>query len=204
MKVKICGLTNLDDALCALDAGADYLGFILYPDSPRGITLENLADIRAGLANTVQVVAVMVNPSLEEAQAAIEQGHASMIQVHGDIGRDVLIGFSHPIWRGVAASAGGALPDPAGWAADCYVVDAAVPGMHGGTGTLADWKVASQLAKEYPVMLAGGLTPANVAEGIVHVMPLGVDVASGVESRPGRKDHAMVRAFVQNAKGVMP
>lgn len=200
MKIKICGLTNLDDALCGVDAGADYLGFVLYPDSPRGVTLETFAGVRCGLGEKVQVVAVMVNPTYDEAMAAVERGKANIVQIHGDVGFTVFDGFPTPIWRGIAASSSGAIPDPAHWPADRYVVDAAVRGKHGGTGVLADWEIAAALSREYPVMLAGGLKPENVEEAIRHVAPLGVDVSSGIESRPGKKDHCALHAFVQKAR----
>jgi phosphoribosylanthranilate isomerase len=195
MDIKICGLTNQDDAACAIEAGADYLGFVIYHLSPRGIALDAFARIRQALETAVPLVAVMVNPTCVEACRAVEFGGASIVQVHGSVDRAALGDFQYPLWRAVAAGADGVCPDPATWAAERYVVDAAVPGLHGGTGQLADWEAAGRLARLHPVMLAGGLSDDLVGPAIRTVAPLGVDVASGVEASPGKKDHAKVRAF---------
>ncbi|MFU8779471.1 MAG: phosphoribosylanthranilate isomerase [Kiritimatiellia bacterium] len=202
MDVKICGLTNLDDARCAVDAGADYLGFVLYAGSPRGIRIADMARIREGLGGAVRMVAVMVNPSYDEALAAIESSGADVVQVHGAVAYDDFVTFPYPLWRAVAASALHSVPEPQDWPAARYVVDAAVPGQHGGTGVHADWEVAAALAAVYPVMLAGGLKPDMVAKAIRAVRPLGVDVSSGVEMVPGKKDPALVRSFIAKARMV--
>lgn len=200
MDIKICGLTNVEDARCAVDAGADFLGFVLYAGSPRGIDVHALARIRASLDTRIPLVAVVVNPSCEAAREAVEVGGADIVQVHGSVGYAVFQGFPYPLWRAVAAGGGRLEPDPVVWPAARYVVDAAVAGQHGGTGVRADWDVAAGVARLSPVMLAGGLTAGVVAEAIRAVRPLGVDVSSGVEIAPGRKDHAQVRAFIAAAR----
>jgi len=204
MEIKICGLTNVVDARCAVEAGADFLGFVLYAGSPRGLDLDGLARIREALDTAVPCVAVMVNPTVAEAHAAVASGGADIVQVHGALNADAWAGFPYPLWRAVAAGAGRTEPDPGEWPASRYVVDAAVPGQHGGTGVRADWAEAGRLARSFPVMLAGGLTPEVVAEAIRVVQPLGVDVSSGVEARPGRKDHAKIRAFIAAARALVP
>ena len=202
MDIKICGLTNAVDANCAVAAGADYLGFVLYAGSPRGISLQTLAGIQRSLDPCCPVVAVMVNPSLADALAAVEFGGADIVQIHGTVTTEAFRDFPYPMWRAVAAGAGKLAPDPSVWPASRYVVDAAVPGQHGGTGVHADWNVAARLARVYPVMLAGGLTPDVVAGAIQAVQPLGVDVSSGIEGAPGRKDHTLMRAFIAAVRAV--
>jgi phosphoribosylanthranilate isomerase len=202
MDIKICGLTNLEDAACAVDAGADYLGFVRYAGSPRGVTIAELASLRASLGGGVRMVAVMVNPSYAEASAAVEQGGVDIIQIHGAAPYGCFDGFPYPLWRALAVSAAAIVPDPSEWPAERYIVDAHVPGQYGGTGIRADWDEAQRLARIYPVMLAGGLTPSVVAEAIGVVRPLGVDVSSGIEMRPGRKDHEALRAFISAARVV--
>lgn len=203
MDIKICGLTNAADARCAIEAGADYLGFVLYPDSPRGITVGALAEIREILSTSVPLVAVMVNPAVAAAREAIEVGGAAVVQVHGTVDFAEFVDFPYPLWRAVRAGADGVAPEPGTWPAERYLVDAAVPGQHGGTGVRADWREAARLACQYPVMLAGGLRPGLVAEAIAVVRPAGVDVSSGVEASPGTKDHALVRAFIHAVRAAV-
>lgn len=200
MDIKICGLTNAEDARCAIEAGADFLGFVLYPESPRGITVHMLSQIREELSASVPLVAVMVNPSVGEARKAVEVGGASIVQMHGMVDHALFADFPYALWRAVRVGENVVDPDPASWPAERFLVDAAVPGQHGGTGVRADWGRAGQLAQQYPVMLAGGLTPASVAEAINAVQPTGVDVSSGVEAQPGKKDHVMVRDFIAAAR----
>lgn len=200
-EVKICGLTNVDDARVALDAGADYLGFVLYEKSPRGITVDRMAEILDELGAGVRAVGVFVNEAASTVDRIVRRCRLHAAQIHGDEEPSNFGAFPHRVWRAVWIQDGSALPPPEEWPADRYVIDAAVPGLYGGSGVKADWDVASSLADMQPVMLAGGLTPDNVADAIRCVRPLGVDVSSRVESGPGRKDHAAVRAFVTAAKG---
>jgi phosphoribosylanthranilate isomerase len=201
VEVKICGLTNVEDARAALEAGADYLGFVLYPKSPRGITAQKLHEIVIGIGGPCRAVAVCVNmPRAAVERVALDVGlHA--VQIHGDEPPEAFADFPVPVWRAVRVGRAGAQPDPAAWPAARYVADADVPGLYGGTGSTADWARAAALAAAYPVMLAGGLTPENVAEAIRAVRPLGVDVSGGVEAGPGRKDRDALRAFVRRAAG---
>ena len=200
IEVKICGLTNVEDARVALEAGADYLGFVVYDKSPRGVTADRMAEILAELGEGVRAVGVFVNESASKVDAIVRRCRLHAAQIHGDEAPSSFSAFSHCVWRAVWIQDGVALPPPTGWAADRYVIDAAVPGLYGGSGVKADWDVASTLADKYPVMLAGGLGPDNVADAVRCVKPMGVDVSSGVESEPGRKEHEAVRAFVEAAK----
>lgn len=199
-EVKICGLTNVEDARAALDAGADYLGFVLYLESPRGITANDLTEILSGLDGSFRAIGVFVNETRKNVERIARECALSAVQIHGDESADDFINMPVTVWRAVKLSDGSIQPDPVKWSADRYVVDAATPGVYGGSGVMADWSAAKEFVKDYPVMLAGGLTADNVAEAVKAVSPLGVDTSSGVEIEPGRKDHDKIRRFVKNAK----
>ncbi len=200
VEVKVCGLTNLEDARVALDAGADYLGFVIYDKSPRGVTVERVAEIMGALESGVRGVGVFVNESPSKIDSIVRRCGLYAAQIHGDEAASAFTAFPHRLWRAVWLQDGAGVPPPMEWTADRYVIDAAVTGLYGGSGVQADWDAASSLAQEYPVMLAGGLHPGNVADAIRCVKPMGVDVASGVEAEPGRKDHDAVKAFVAAAR----
>jgi len=200
VEVKICGLTNRDDAGAALDFGADYLGFVLYTGSPRGITEDELKRIRTALPDAACLVGVFVNERPENILKTALECRLYAVQIHGDEKPDGFEEMPVPVWRAVGSRDGSYSPSPENWRASRYVVDAEVPGLYGGTGVNADWTHAARLAGKYPVMLAGGLTPDNVADAIRTVKPLGVDVASGVETEPGRKDYGKLEKFILQAK----
>jgi phosphoribosylanthranilate isomerase len=200
MEVKICGLTNIEDARAARDAGADYLGFVLYEKSPRAVTAEKLAGITAELGGGVRAIGVFVNEPAESVADVVEKCGLYGAQVHGDEPPESFSDLPFPIWRAVWIKEGIAVPDPEIWKADRYVIDAAVPGQYGGSGVTADWGAAAEISQNFPVMLAGGLTPGNVGDAVRAVRPLGVDVSGGVESVPGRKDHDALIEFVREAK----
>ena len=198
--VKICGLTSRDDAMFALESGADYIGFVLYGKSPRGITPGKMADIIERLEGDFKAVGVFVNMDAVEVVKIARDCNLHAVQLHGDEMPADFTGLGLRIWRAVRVDADSVLPRPEEWEADRYVADADVPGEYGGTGRKADWEKVSDLAEKYPVILAGGLTPENVAEAIREVQPLGVDVASGVEKSPGKKDIGKIREFIRAAK----
>jgi len=203
IEVKICGIASLDDALIALDAGADYLGFVLYPKAPRGITADRLEASAAGLPEGARTVGVFVNESRQRVIDVARACRLHAAQLHGDERETDFHDMPLPIWRAVRLRGDACVPSPDGWPAVRYVIDAAVPGMYGGTGVEADWDRAGVVAVERPVMLAGGLTPDNVGDAIRKVRPLGVDTASGVETEPGRKDARKVYEFVAAAKNAV-
>jgi len=200
VEVKICGTTRAEDAQAALDAGADYVGFVLYAGSPRCVSVTEMNRMLRALDGEVRAVGVFVN----EARARVEEiaGECGLfaVQLHGDEDPEEFADMTVPVWRALRAGQGDPGSEAACWQAERYVVDAAVPGRYGGTGVTADWQAAATLAAGHPVMLAGGLTPENVAEAVRRVCPLGVDAVSGVESEPGRKDPVKLEAFVRRAK----
>lgn len=200
MEVKICGLTNHDDAVAALSLGADYLGFVLYSKSPRGITAAELTRIVDKLPDNRKAIGVFVNETRNNVEKIARDCGLYAVQIHGDEKCADFVDMPVPIWRAVRFHNGAYRPSPEEWQASRYVIDASVPDKYGGTGVPADWKAAAGISAAYPVMLSGGLTPANVAQAVRAVKPLGVDAASGVESEPGRKDHEKMRQFIQTAK----
>lgn len=201
MHIKICGLAHLDDALAAIDAGADYLGFNFYPRSPRYISPDACARIISNLKSPVTKVGIFVNASPALVAAVLDACGLDLAQLHGDeppLHLALLWGRAYKGLRGACAEAAATFA-PFSPAAPAMLVDAFVPGVYGGSGRVADWSAARAVAAQFPIFLAGGLTPANVADAIAQANPWGVDVASGVESAPGRKDHRKMRAFVKAA-----
>jgi len=197
VEIKICGLTNLEDARAAQSAGADFLGFVLYRRSPRGITVGTLRRIIDRLSGSPKVVGVFVNAPRNKVMRVAEDCGLFAVQFHGDESVDAAPAMPAVVWRAVRFCHGAASPLPEEWPAERYVLDATTPGVYGGTGIPVDWTAASALARQYPVMLAGGLTPENVTDAMRRVHPLGVDVASGVEKTPGKKDHQKIEAFIR-------
>lgn len=211
--VKICGLTNLEDALVAAEAGADLLGFILYPKSPRyvapAVVAEIVAEVRARFTAPPRCVGVFVNESTAQVLATLEQTGLDLAQLHGDESAAEVTALAGRGFKAVrpasleaALAAAAAFAQFGGTAGPRLLIDAYTPHAYGGAGQLADWSMAAAVAQRVDrLLLAGGLTPENVAEAVRLVRPWGVDVASGVEQAPGRKEHAKVQAFIAAAKG---
>ena len=200
-KIKICGIKTADDALAAMDAGADLIGFNFYPKSPRCISVGQCRDIMSVMRKYGHViyVGVFVNASVEEIRATMDTCALTLAQLHGDETLEILNsldGKAFKAFRGVPQSVDGFARNEA----PALLVDASVKGEYGGTGRTADWAAAAELAKQVPLLLAGGLTPENAADAVQQVKPWGVDVASGVESVPGKKDPAKMKALVQAIK----
>jgi phosphoribosylanthranilate isomerase len=199
-EVKICGLTTYDDTVAALDSGADYVGFVLYDRSPRGIAVSDMQAILGRLQGDFKAVGVFVNMEAEQVDFVAKESGLYAAQIHGDEKGLEFQDSQTLLWRAVKLTEDGCSPSPAEWSAERYVVDTPTADVYGGTGVLSNWDRAKAFTEEHRTMLAGGLTPSNVADAVRHVEPIGVDVASGVESQPGQKDHGKVRDFVRNAK----
>ena len=205
-KIKICGIKTLKDALVAIEAGADYLGFNFYPKSPRFIEKQTCQAITSVLKRDypqVRLVGVFVNSAVEEVKDILNTCSLDLAQLHGDETPETVLSFGGKAFKAIRLSAETSVdsflakqsvPESV---LPALLVDASVKGVYGGTGVTADWDGAAELAKKYPLLLAGGLTPENVAEAIRRVKPWGVDVASGVESAPGEKDPGRMKAFVR-------
>lgn len=198
-EIKICGLTNLADALWALEQGADYLGFVLYRRSVRGIDVQAFREICKGLPREALVVAVVVNEDAGVLQELVRTCPLHAIQYHGDEEGGSLAPGGVATWRAVRLEQSVWKPDPGSWEAERFVMDAAGSG-YGGSGRVIDWNAARDFAVRRRAMLAGGLGPRNVAEAICAVRPFGVDTASGVEAAPGRKDGGKVAEFISTAR----
>lgn len=200
-KIKICGIKTVTDALAAMDAGADLIGFNFYRKSPRYVEVGMCRNIMSVVRQVGRVVCVgvFVNASVGEIHATMETLGLSLAQLHGDETPEMLgalEGRAFKAFRGIPENQ----DDFARQSAPAFLVDASVKGVYGGSGVTADWEGAAELAKKYPLLLAGGLTPENVAGAVRQVRPWGVDVASGVESAPGEKDAEKMKAFVQAIK----
>ena len=202
-RVKICGITNVEDARFAVEMGADALGFNFYKKSPRVITPERVRDIVSELPPFVTAVGVFVNERRETIERIANVASLGALQLHGDETPEFCKEFSRPVVRVLRVGetlVAGQIEPYAEAGVTTFLLDKAKEGFYGGTGETFDWR-AAVFAKSYGrVILAGGMTPDNVREGIESVSPYAVDTSSGVESEPGRKDHAKVKAFIENAK----
>ncbi len=198
-KVKICGLTRLADALAAVEAGADALGFMFYGGSKRFVTPAAAAQIIRALPPFVARVGVFVNADAKFVRATVAECGLDTLQFHGEETAEFCGQFAPlKVIRAFRIENAGSLQALPKFAVDAWLLDSYVPGQRGGTGEKFNWELAVQ-AKELgrPVILAGGLTPENVADAMQQVWPYGVDVSSGVETAPGVKDPELVRRFVQ-------
>ena len=204
MKIKICGITSLEDARAAINAGADMLGFNFYPKSPRYINIDICRDIASVLRKdyaNITLVGVFVNMPGGQVDTILKDCSLDLAQLHGDEKSEMLAalgGRAFKAFRGVPENITGYTRS----APPALLVDAAVKGVYGGSGVVADWSAAAELSKRVPLLLAGGLTPENVAEAVRQVQPWGVDVASGVEASPGVKDAEKMAAFVAAVRQV--
>ncbi|MDE3066066.1 MAG: phosphoribosylanthranilate isomerase [Verrucomicrobiota bacterium] len=200
-RVKICGITSPADARMAAAAGADALGLNFYEKSPRHVTLELAAEISRQLPPFVVRVGVFVNAPEEFVLRAIAGCGLTMLQFHGDEPPEFCARFGLMSMKAFRIRDAESLKPLAGFQTDAYLLDAWTLEARGGTGEKFNWDLALE-AKRFgkPIFLAGGLTPENVAAAVQKVRPFGVDVASGVESAPGKKDAAKVRAFIAAAK----
>jgi phosphoribosylanthranilate isomerase len=202
--IKICGIKTLPDALAAIEVGVGYLGFNFYPKSVRFIEKEACAAITSVLKREhpqIKLVGVFVNSSVEEVRNILETCSLDLAQLHGDETPEMLkqlVPRAFKAFRDVPENVEAYARDEA----PACLIDASVKGSYGGTGVIADWSAAAELAKRYPLLLAGGLTPDNVADAVRQVQPWGVDVASGVEAGPGSKDAGKMKAFVQAVHSV--
>jgi phosphoribosylanthranilate isomerase len=216
-RIKICGITNLDDALLAADAGAQAVGLNFYPGTPRCVGFEAAAEIAASLPRDVARVGVFVDAPLAELLAIRERVGLDFVQLHGDEPPEIVAQLHSrglQVVRAFRCGDEGLAPPRAyllqcrqlGALPDAVLIDARAPGQYGGTGQTVDWPSLGPLGGRLegcPLLLAGGLTPDNVSQAIATAKPFGVDTASGVESSPGRKDPARVRRFITFARNAL-
>lgn len=201
VKVKICGITSVADGLAAAEAGADMIGLMFYEKSPRHLPLPAAVEIARALPPFVLKVGVFVNPDADLVTRAIGECGLNLLQFHGDEPPEFCTGFGMMSLKAFRIRDAGSLKALEIFHTDAFLLDAYSASGLGGTGEKFNWELALE-AKKFgrPIFLAGGLTPENVAAAVRQVQPFAVDVSSGVESLPGRKDQSKVIAFIQAAK----
>lgn len=204
--VKICGITTGEQASAIIEAGADALGINFWPKSKRYISVAEAAPWLVEIAGTVPRVAVTVNATDDELREILDSGAIDWIQLHGDESPDRVESLTLqgcPVFKAMGIRDRAMLASAAAQPSPTLLLDAYAPVEYGGSGETMDWSLGAEAVEQWPdrqIVLAGGLTPENVAEAIRQVRPAGVDVASGVESAPGTKDLAKVRAFIEAAR----
>jgi phosphoribosylanthranilate isomerase len=205
--IKICGITNLEDALVAVDAGADALGFNFYGPSPRYISPQAAREIVDQLPQEVLTVGVFVNePSPERVRQIAGEAGVVALQLHGSETPDFCRNLKgRYVIKALSTKADFTVQQAASYEVDAIMLDAAHAKLHGGTGQVSDWDTARQVREVVPkLFLAGGLSPENIAAAVSYVRPYGVDACSALEDRPGRKNHERMRLFVKSAQDVKP
>lgn len=197
VRSKICGITRMEDALAAVEAGADAIGFVFYAKSPRAVSVQQARAIIQALPPFVTTVGLFVNASRCELGEILDAVPLDLLQFHGDETAEQCEGWRRPYIKALRVKSG----DDIAAAVDAYpsasgvLLDTYVEGVPGGTGEAFDWSLIPQ-ALSKPLILAGGLTPENVADAVARVKPYAVDVSGGVEASKGIKDHAKIRAFI--------
>ena len=203
MFVKICGITRPTDAEAAVEAGANALGFVFWPKSPRFVDPYSARAIVAGLPPFVVPVGVFVNQPTEYVKGVAALVGLGAVQLHGDEDAAYLETIRHPVIKAIPVEQGADRLEL--WSPrTMLLLDVRDPVARGGTGRTIDWTAAASIAKRRRCLLAGGLTPDNVAEAVAIVQPYGIDVSSGVERSPGVKDHARIRALFEVVNGHHP
>jgi phosphoribosylanthranilate isomerase len=204
MRIKICGVTNLDDAAEAVRLGAWAVGLIHYAESPRAVEAAEAVRISAAFRRKCEVVGVFVNPELDEVAKAVEDAGLTMVQLNGEEGpsfcSEVARKTGVKVIKAVHVSSAADVHAAEAFRTDFHLFDKGTKGLWGGTGESFDWGLLRGRRSEVPAIVAGGLRPENVAEAIATIRPYAVDVAGGVEAEPGRKDHAAMTAFFEAAQ----
>jgi len=201
VKVKICGITSLDDARMAVDAGADALGFVFYDKSPRYINPVAAAKIIAKLPPFVQTVGLFVNEEVEQVNWTADFCGLDVVQLHGDESPEDCLEVKRRVIKVFRIQNIVSIEPLKKYQVSGYLLDAWCPDCYGGTGKTFNWEVAAAARQYGRIILAGGLSADNVAEALQAVQPYAVDVSSGVESAPGKKDAEKVKKFIKRAKG---
>lgn len=200
VKVKVCGMTSLKDALVAVEEGADAVGFIFYKKSPRSVTMKIVREIVLELPPFVDTVGVFVDESAVQINKIADYCNLDIIQLHGDESPKFCKRIRRKVIKAFRIKDMQSVKKISSFQVSGFLLDTFSENLHGGTGKVFDWNLVLPAKKFGPVIMAGGLTPNNVQQAVRQVRPYGVDVCSGVESEPGIKDHKKVRAFLKNAK----
>ena len=200
VRVKICGITRIEDALAAYEAGADALGFVFYPKSPRCVSVETAREIAEALPPFASSVGVFVDAPMEHVRRTAERVGLRAVQLHGNEPPAYCAGLGVPAVNAFRVRDSVDFPFEAYRGAAAFLLDAYVKGEPGGTGRAFRWELAREACRRRRIILAGGLTPENVEKAVQTVQPHAVDVSSGVEVSPGVKDHEKTAAFIRTAK----
>lgn len=200
VKVKICGMTQLKDALFAAEQGADAVGFIFYKKSPRAVTMKRVREIVSKLPPLVDTVGVFVNETAERVNKIADYCGLDLVQLHGEESPAFCRKIHRRVIKACRVKDLTSIKQLEKYPASGLLLDTFSDNLHGGTGKTFDWNLALPAKKIGPVILAGGLTPRNIRQAVSQVRPYGVDVCSGVEKTPGIKDFEKVRAFLKNIR----
>ncbi len=200
VKIKICGITNLEDALLAVDAGADALGFVFFTKSPRHIFPEQATDIIKRLPPFVQTVGLFVNEDLDIVNTTADLCGLDLVQLHGEETPEFCQSVKRRVIKAFRVKDITSLEEIRSYHVAACLLDAWSPSAYGGTGKTFNWEIAAATVASGHVILAGGLTPENVAEAVQIVKPYAVDVSSGVESEPGKKDARLMQRFIRSLR----
>ncbi len=200
IRIKICGITNLDDAMTAVEAGVDALGFVFVPDTPRHIHVELATHIIERLPPFITAVGLFVDDDSARIQAIADQCRLDIVQLHGNESPQFCRVLNRKIIKAIRIGSASSLSHLSDYSVNGFLLDTYVVGKMGGTGKVFDWKLASKAKKYGRIILAGGLNSDNVADAVHLVKPYGVDVSSGVEATPGKKDSNKVRKFIESVR----
>lgn len=202
IKVKICGITRVEDALDAIELGADYLGFNFWPDSKRFVSHEKFREIIQEIPFEIAKVGVFVNADPQAVIDIATEYNLDMLQFHGDETPAYCKQFARPYMKAFRPQCIEDLEHVGEYGGECILIDSYVESAYGGTGIVSNWDLAREAKKYGNLFLSGGLTPDNVQLAIEAVKPYGVDVASGVETTPGVKDYRLMEEFIKKAKSL--
>ncbi len=200
IKVKICGMTQLKDALFAVEQGADAVGFIFYKKSPRAVTMKTVREIIAKLPPLVDTVGVFVNETADRVNKIADYCGLDLVQLHGEESPAFCRKIHRRVIKAFRVKDLQSIKQLEKYPVSGFLLDTFSDNLQGGTGKTFDWNLALPAKKMGPVILAGGLTPRNIRQAVSRVRPYGVDVCSGVEESPGIKDLEKVRAFLKNIR----
>lgn len=200
-KVKICGITNLDDALFAAESGADALGFVFWKKSQRFVEASAVKAIVKALPPFVSCVGVFVDEEASRVNDIARQTGLSCVQLHGSESPEFCRGMELRVIKAFRIKKSNDIASLSGYDVSAFLLDSYSEGAPGGTGKVFDWACAIEAKKYGKVILAGGLTPGNIEDALRKVGPYGVDVSSGVESSPGKKDRVKIKEFIQQVRG---
>ncbi len=201
-KIKICGITNIEDARAAVEYGADAIGFVFYKKSSRYIEVEKAQKIISLLPPFISTVVVFVNESYKNIERVIDKCHLNILQLHGNEDKNFCTRFSLTVIKSIKIKDEKSLENMERFKVSAFLLDSFSENIPGGTGKSFDWDLAVRAKKYGNIILAGGLTAENVKDAISKVKPYGVDVSSGVEIKPGKKDHEKMRRFIEEAKRI--